>query len=139
MDWESLYDDSYKEESDSKTLQSKLERLEFEERYQEKAFLNEGAMKQIYTCKDLSTGREVAYAIPKSTELAHSESFLREANISASLQHPNIIPIYDIGLCDDKPYFTMKMIHGRNLSDIIFKSSDTPPLSSLLNIFYQGL
>ena len=137
MDWKTLFDDSYENFEQAPSLRDNLKSVESSERYDSKELLNEGAMKKIYKCKDLFTGREVAYASPKSNELAHTESFLREANIAASLQHPNIIPIYDIGLNDEEPYFTMKMIRGQSLDQIIFKSTDQPPLASLISHFIK--
>ena len=136
MDWKSLFEESHQEEEPC-SLKANLKRLEFAERYESKSLLNQGAMKEIYSCNDLSTGREVAYACPKNPDFSNTESFLREANIAASLQHPNIIPIYDIGLCDDKAYFTMKMIHGKSLNHIIFKDETSLSLSSLIKIFIK--
>ena len=132
-----MYDNSQEEDHQDTSLKINLEKLEFEERYTSKTFINEGAMKKIYRCKDLSTGREVAFAVPKSNEQAMEESFLREANISASLQHPNIIPVYDIGLHEGQPYFVMKMIYGKSLSDIIFREKEELSLNNLLNIFIK--
>ena len=137
MDWKNLFDESHQEDSQEHSLKANLKRLDFAERYEAKALHNEGAMKKIYKCKDLSTGREVAYACPKKSDFSHSESFLREANIAASLQHPNIIPVYDIGLCDDEAYFTMKMIDGKSLDQIIFKDKEPLSLNSLIAIFVK--
>lgn len=135
MDWKEIYDESY--EGSSSSLHDKLNELSVEERYTEKLFLNEGAMKNIYHCTDLFTSREVAYATPKSDAPEMTESFLREANISASLQHPNIIPVYDIGLSPDSPFFTMKMIKGKNLADTVKADGSDYSNSNYLNIFIK--
>lgn len=50
------------------------------------------------------------------------DNFVREARISALLEHPNIVPVHDIGLNKEGlPYFTMKLIEGENLGQIIKK------------------
>ena len=62
------------------------------------------------------TGRTVALAQlrdePKSAQI---DSFLREARLNALLQHPNIVPVYDVGLLDGQPFFCMKFIAGNSL------------------------
>lgn len=47
-------------------------------------------------------------------------NFIREAQITAQLEHPNIIPVHDLGLLPNgEVYFTMKRIHGKTLKDVI--------------------
>ena len=43
------------------------------------------------------------------------EHFLKEARLTAALQHPNIIPLYDLGLKSTQPWFTMKLVSGTTL------------------------
>ena len=111
----------------------------FEERYIEREPLAEGAMKAILKCKDTVTGRYVALAFPKNTEEKESvELFLREARILTNLDHPNIIPVYDIGQdSDEKPYFTMKLIQGESLEASLKKYSERNDndLAARLRIF----
>ncbi|WDE97590.1 protein kinase [Lentisphaera profundi] len=109
--------------------------LSNKERYYDFNFYCEGGLKKIYRCKDRKTGREVAMASLKD-ELsdARKESFFREARLSASLQHPNIVPVYDIGIKDDSPWFTMKFISGQSLDELI---KQEPPLSQKLDIFIR--
>ena len=46
------------------------------------------------------------------------QNFSREALLTASLEHPNIIPVHDLGTDDQElPYFTMKLMKGNNLKD----------------------
>ncbi|WDE99409.1 serine/threonine-protein kinase [Lentisphaera profundi] len=90
------------------------------ERYLEFEFYSEGAIKQIHTCLDMKTGRRVAMARMKdSSNTKRKESFIREARINAALQHPNIVPVYDVGLKNNMPWFTMKFIEGQSLGEII--------------------
>ena len=45
--------------------------------------------------------------------------FLREAEITAGLQHPGIVPIYGLGQDDDGPFYTMPLIEGQTLQEAI--------------------
>ncbi|MCM8537291.1 MAG: serine/threonine protein kinase [Lentisphaeraceae bacterium] len=111
--------------------------------YSNKTFLNEGGMKTIYKVFDKKTDRYVAMAElhdDASDELY--EIFLREARLTAKLEHPNIISVHDIGLSEDKPFFTMDLKVGDSLRDILRKLAERDeeyqknyPLNVLLEIF----
>ncbi|MCM8526590.1 MAG: serine/threonine protein kinase, partial [Lentisphaeraceae bacterium] len=113
-------------------------------RYDDPIHINEGGMKDIYSVQDTTTGRRVALAVLKkeSVDLI-KENFLREARITAFLQHPNIMPVYDIGIDDENtPYFTMKLSRGESLQQIINKLRQNKPeyrklypLTALIQIF----
>ncbi|EDM29354.1 serine/threonine-protein kinase [Lentisphaera araneosa HTCC2155] len=92
------------------------------DRYQEFEFYQQGGIKEIRTCLDSRTGRQVAMATMKAgADLDRKEAFIREARINAALQHPNIVPVYDVGLTNDEPWFTMKFIDGQSLKEIVQK------------------
>jgi serine/threonine protein kinase len=95
------------------------------ERYTPHRKLNQGGMKAIWEVDDHRTARKVAMALIQDSKIASEEdidSFLYEARLTANLQHPNIIPIYDIAVDESgNPYFTMKALKGETLSDIIKK------------------
>ncbi|MDF7809301.1 protein kinase [Pontiellaceae bacterium B12219] len=92
-------------------------------RYSANKKLNEGGMKAIWEVDDHRTARKVAMALIQDSKIASEDdidSFLYEARLTANLQHPNIIPIYDIALDENgNPYFTMKALKGETLGDII--------------------
>ena len=74
---------------------------------------------------DQVTGRVVAIKTLDRTQMwdrAHRRRFLREARVTAQLQHPNTVPVYDVG-DDDKEglFFTMKRISGENLFQILVR------------------
>jgi len=82
-------------------------------------------MKNIIRVKDRDTARELAMAVlgddPEKDE-ANLSRFIHEARITANLEHPNIVPIHDIGVDKKgKPYFTMKLIEGETLAHILTK------------------
>ncbi len=94
-----------------------------EKRYTANKKLNQGGMKAIWEVDDHRTARKVAMALIQDSKIASEDdidSFLYEARLTANLQHPNIIPIYDIALDENgNPYFTMKALKGETLADII--------------------
>lgn len=84
-----------------------------------------GGMKAVLQVRDRDTGRSVAMAvIPDFTERPNSDidRFIQEARITALLEHPNIVPIHDIGVDENgSPYFTMKNLRGRTLALLLKK------------------
>jgi len=81
-----------------------------------------GGMKMILKMKDVDTGRHVAMANMLDSDPPEDtvRQFIREARISAKLEHPNIVPVHEIGKGDDDlPYFTMKLINGKTLQEVI--------------------
>ena len=100
-----------------------VELLEGGTRYTEPEFIARGGMKEVYSVKDNTTGRLVALTVLINEEAPDArESFLREARITAFLQHPNIMPVYDLGIDDGgTPFFTMKLNNGEGLNTILEK------------------
>ena len=107
-----------------------------------------GGMKSVLRTRDRSTERNVAMAVLRDAPLRSKKitRFVREARITAALEHPNIVPVYDIGADEEgKPYFTMKLLGGETLESILQRVyagySDYRTrysLNSLLRIF-QGV
>ena len=82
-----------------------------------------GGSAQLRACFDPVTGRTIAIKslLPQMRyDRRERRRLLREARVTAQLQHPNTVPVYDIG--DDPSegiYFTMKRISGENLFEIL--------------------
>ncbi|MDA0922020.1 MAG: protein kinase, partial [Planctomycetota bacterium] len=103
-----------------------------------------GGMGAVVRAVDCDIRREVAvkYMLDESDQ-DRKARFVEEAQITGQLEHPNIVPIHELGLDDEKRlFFAMKMVHGRSLGQIIKELRDQPamaervwPLSRLLNIF----
>ncbi len=82
-----------------------------------------GGKSLIKSCKDMHLNRVVAYKTLRSEFLddeIEKTRLLREARVSAMLQHPNTVPTYEIGRDNHGHYyFTMKLVHGYTLREIM--------------------
>lgn len=91
-------------------------------RYRILGRLGQGGMGAVYLAHDTQLDRRVALKVPTFSADEHSEviqRFYREARAAATLWHPNICPVYDVGQIDGIHYLTMAYIEGRPLSDFI--------------------
>ena len=91
--------------------------------YEIKSELGRGGMATVYRGYDPRFEREVAVKV-LPPELLHADPqfrarFEREAKIIAQLEHPSIVPVYDVGEENNQPYFVMRFMNGGSLSDRI--------------------
>ncbi|MCI3921535.1 Stk1 family PASTA domain-containing Ser/Thr kinase [Paenibacillus sp. TRM 82003] len=81
-----------------------------------------GGMALVYKAKDTLLNRNVAVKILRQ-QYVHDEEFIRrfrrEAQSAASLSHPNVVSVYDVGQDEDTHFIVMEYIEGSNLNDII--------------------
>lgn len=92
--------------------------------------IGHGATSRVYAVRDKSLGRIVAVKQLRHGR-AHKESvrerFLHEARVTATLEHPNIMPIHDIGTTErGEVHFSMKNIKGSSLGDAIRIACEGP-------------
>ncbi|MCH2209133.1 MAG: protein kinase [Lentisphaerales bacterium] len=90
-----------------------------------------GGEKEIFTAYDQVTKRTIALARPVHKDY---RNFLREARLTASLDHPSIINIYEISEEPEDTYFTMKMVDGESLVQAIYKKSTRESLTTFLTL-----
>src|SRR5215212_10630609 len=87
-------------------------------------------MADVYCAEDQQLGRHVALKLlyrRLAEDVQFVERFRREASSAASLQHPNIVGIFDRGEWDGTYYIAMEFIEGRTLKDIIRERGPAPP------------
>ena len=110
-------------------------------KYQITDFLGQGAMGVVYRALDPLLGRYVAIKVMSQGIASDQElrdRFLREARAAGSLQHPNIITIYDFGEADGSLYIAMEYVEGSDLSEIM-ERRDPLPLTGKLDIVVDAL
>ena len=79
-----------------------------------------GGMGRILAARDLRVGRPVAIKELLGRSSALATRFEREARVTARLQHPGIVPIYEIGRWPDgTPFYSMRLVDGRTLRESI--------------------
>jgi serine/threonine-protein kinase len=93
-------------------------------RYTLTRVLGEGAFGTVWIAHDTDLNRDVALKEIKSTATLSPESlhhFLKEAQITGQLEHPNIVPVYELARRkeDDQPFYTMRFLTGQRLRDAI--------------------
>jgi serine/threonine-protein kinase len=84
--------------------------------------IGKGGMGEVVVARDPKIGREVAIKRMKamSPTPADIERFLREAKVQARLDHPAIVPVYELGHDrEGRPYFTMKRLAGTTMAEVL--------------------
>ncbi len=102
-----------------------------EERYEFRGKIGQGGLGAVYRAHDIRMNREVA--IKRIEPLGDDESLpaeatrqlIKEAGSLASLQHPNIVTIYDVGEDADGPFVVMELLEGETLEVLIGEGSFT--------------
>ncbi|MCM8532830.1 MAG: protein kinase [Lentisphaeraceae bacterium] len=109
--------------SESRPLFQQISNLK--ERYFDMEEVGSGGMKKVLKAYDEKSERFVAIARPlKKNDDESIERFLYEARLTASLSHPNIIKVYDLGLDESSiPYFVMELKEGTTLNGLITNNS----------------
>ncbi|MEM9381677.1 MAG: protein kinase [Planctomycetota bacterium] len=97
--------------------------------YQVLGEIARGGMGTVLRGHDHDLGRDVAMKV-LNADLADRpevvQRFVEEAQIGGQLQHPGIVPVYELGLmADDRPYFTMKLVKGRTLATLLAEREST--------------
>lgn len=98
-----------------------------DERYSGRGVLGEGGMGEVRLYRDEVIGREVAMKVllpERQDDPVGRARFLREALVQGQLEHPSIVPVYDVGTtASGHPYFTMKRIVGESLRAVLRKQA----------------
>jgi formylglycine-generating enzyme required for sulfatase activity len=97
-------------------------------RYRVQRLLGGGGMGAVYLVVNTELEREEALKVPHfdaADDPQVRERFLREAKAAAGLDHPNLCPVYDVGVRDGIYYLTMRYLKGKLLSE--YSGSAQPP------------
>ena len=119
-----------------------------QELYQVTGKLAEGGMGVILKARDQRVHRSVAMKVLHSGHEFSADKLMRfvgEAQLTGQLEHPNIVPVYQLGLlADGQVFYTMKYVRGRTLEDVLEKlrledpeTCKQYPLSALLTVFMK--
>jgi WD40 repeat protein len=88
--------------------------------YRIESLLGVGGMSVVYLAEDLRLKRKVALkllAARLAEDGSFRERFLRESELAASIDHPNIVPIYEAGATEDLLYIAMRYVEGADLAE----------------------
>ncbi len=120
--------------------------LQRADQYRTGSLLGTGGQARVLLARDLFIGRDVALKelrrprtpTPQgdddATATVPAVRFLREARITGQLEHPNIVPVYELGRrADGTPYYTMRLVRGRTLAEALRSCRDTADRMSLLS------
>ena len=117
-------------------------------RYKVMGSIGRGGMGVVHQARDLRIHRQVAMKVIKTASQFSRENVLRfvdEAQLTGQLQHPNIVPVYELALDDqDEVFYTMKFVKGITLDDVLrgLRKGDEAmvreySLTALLDIFQK--
>lgn len=115
-----------------------------EQRYTDHILIAQGGMKEIYRALDLKTSRHVAFARPlPHLGKDHYDAFLREAHLTAKLDHPGIIKLFGMDVDPNgRPFFTMEFKTGKSLRTLLKdytqgRASSAWPIAQRLSIILR--
>ncbi len=96
--------------------------------------LGAGGMGAVYLAVDSQLERQVALKTPRFSRTSTRgfvERFYREAKSAATLRHPNICPVYDVGQIDGIHYISMAYIQGQSLADMLREEGAIEPYAAV--------
>jgi len=109
-----------------------------DKRYIVEQEIGRGGMGRVLLAYDRDFRRRIAMKVLHNPHPSGATRFLEEAQATAQLEHPNIEPVYDLGIdAEGHPFFTMKWIRGRNLEEILNDDGGSLSLVRLVQILQQ--
>src|SRR4026208_1809771 len=111
-------------------------------RYEIRSLLGAGGMGEVYLAHDSSLNRKVALKVLPAEVAANQDRmrrFKQEATAAASLNHPNIAHIYEVGIESDLNFIAMEYVDGATLREKIKDSEELPKLLRALQHVAEGL
>src|SRR5579864_962174 len=109
-------------------------------RYRIDGEIGRGGMGAVFKGRDHDLGRDVALKVLReelgdNVDMVHR--FVEEAQIGGQLQHPGVVPIYELGtFTDHRPFFSMKLVRGQTLSELLrARTAPADDLPRFLSIY----
>jgi eukaryotic-like serine/threonine-protein kinase len=98
------------------------------DRYSIERKLGEGGMATVYLATDLAHARKVAIKVlkPELAAALGDERFLREITVTAGLDHPHIVPLFDSGEADGLLFYAMPFVEGESLAAVLDRQHHYP-------------
>src|ERR1043166_2964299 len=98
------------------------------DRYRLERELGEGGMATVYLAEDVRHRRKVAIKVlhPELSAVLGPDRFLKEIELTAALQHPHILPLFDSGAADGLLYYVMPFVEGETLRSRIAREHQLP-------------
>ncbi|MCL7972597.1 MAG: protein kinase [marine benthic group bacterium] len=98
------------------------------DRYEVGEEIGRGGMARVFRARDIRHDREVALKLlePQLAVTLGPDRFLREIRIASRLQHPNIVPLFDSGADGDLLWYTMPLVAGESVEQLIERSGPLP-------------
>jgi tRNA A-37 threonylcarbamoyl transferase component Bud32 len=99
-----------------------------EDRYRIRFGLGQGATAEVYLADDLKHERQVALKVLRTevAALVGVDRFLHEIRTTANLQNPHILPLFDSGQADGRPFYVMPYVEGESLRDRLDREGPLP-------------
>jgi tetratricopeptide (TPR) repeat protein len=97
------------------------------DRYQLQGEIARGGMGAVLRGRDVDLGRDLAVKVLLEKYVDRPEvarRFIEEAQIGGQLQHPGVVPVYDIGRFGERPFFTMKLVKGQTLGALLAERAE---------------
>jgi serine/threonine-protein kinase len=99
------------------------------EKYRLDRVLGEGGMSMVFAAVNVLTGKQVAIKwlqpeVVKDEE--QSQRLLREAQATSSIDHPNVVNVFDVGRHDGALFLVMELLHGEPLSELLMRGPQEP-------------
>ena len=92
--------------------------------------IGSGAAAVVFKAEQVKLARQVALKVLRPAflgeEIASVDRFLREARSAANLEHPNIVPVYDVGEERGRPYLIMQLMEAGSVKDVLKRSGRLP-------------
>src|SRR3954466_3858055 len=108
--------------------------------YRIESLIGRGGMAVVYRAEDMRLGRKIALKL-LTPQLADNEQFrqrfIRESRLAASLDHPNIVPIFEAGEADGQLFIAMRYVVGSDLKGVLAEEGGHLPLGRTLALLRQ--